>query len=125
MAVLVKIFYSVRIIFVNTLRLSQIGVCVANGLFFSGKPLNYDYFSSQYPEVSSQVFTNKDVAFVAILVNLAIISRMISYLASNKSKIFYYELKHEKTSTVAYSEIKSLCFLIISEINYDRPQDSW
>jgi hypothetical protein len=78
-AVLVKIFYFVRIIFVNTLRLSQIVVCVSNGFFFSGKPLNYDYLFSQYPEVSSRVLTNEDVAFVSILVNLATISQMISY----------------------------------------------
>jgi len=54
-------------------------------------------FFSQYPEISSCVLTKKDVAFVAIFVNLATISQMISYLASNNSKIFHYELeKREK-----------------------------
>jgi len=86
-AVLVKIFYSVRIIFVKTLRLSQIDVWCFKWPFFSGKPLNYDYLFSQYPEVSSRVLAKKDVASVAILVNLATIFQMISYLASNNSKI--------------------------------------
>jgi hypothetical protein len=90
--ILVKMVYSARRIFVNTLRLSHIDVWVSNGFFFV-KPLNFDCLSLQIPEVSSRILTNKDVAFVAILVHLATISQLISYLAFINSKISNYELE--------------------------------
>ena len=43
-AALVKIFYSVIIILINTLRLSQIDFVFQMAFFYVGKPLNFEYF---------------------------------------------------------------------------------